>query len=284
MRKYILLSLLLSLSTSNLFANNYLWEIHSKKATVYLLGSIHLAKPEIYPLSSAINEAYESSNKLVVEVNVNNVDQTDLSLKMLLKGGKTLKSVLNDSTYLMYKQELDKIGLHESMYSKMKPWAAMMIIIQQKLAAAGYLAEAGIDQHYLNRAETDKKTVLELESMDIQIDMLEKFDDLGSEYFHYSINELSNSLEQFEDIFVAWKAGDTTKISEVAFADTTNFKGMQNLMDNLLDKRNIGMAEKIDGYLKTDKVYFVIVGSAHMVGNNGLLRLLENKGYKLKQL
>jgi len=50
---------------------NFLWKVQSRSATVYLLGSIHFLKEDIYPLHKAIENAYESSNNLVVEANIN---------------------------------------------------------------------------------------------------------------------------------------------------------------------------------------------------------------------
>ena len=39
------------------------------------------------------------------------------------------------------------------------------------------------------------------------------------------------------------------------------------------------MAGKIDGYLKKPKMpYFVVVGAGHLIGNKGIVRLLERKG------
>ena len=48
--------------------------------------------------------------------------------------------------------------------------------------------------------------------------------------------------------------------------------------------RNIKMSQKIEGFLKSDKVHFVVVGAGHMVGDKGIVSLLKNaKKYKIKQ-
>jgi len=43
------------------------WKVTDEDSTVYLLGSIHLADPTLYPLSKDILKAYEQSDYLVVE-------------------------------------------------------------------------------------------------------------------------------------------------------------------------------------------------------------------------
>jgi uncharacterized protein YbaP (TraB family) len=52
---------------------------------------------------------------------------------------------------------------------------------------------------------------------------------------------------------------------------------------SLFTDRNNDWIPKIENYLRGDKVAFVIVGLAHFYGADGLLELLKNKGYKIKQ-
>ena len=52
----------------SLDAKSLLYKVSSPSSTVYILGSIHLAKPELYPLERAIEEAYNKCDVLVVEL------------------------------------------------------------------------------------------------------------------------------------------------------------------------------------------------------------------------
>ena len=47
-----------------------------------------------------------------------------------------------------------------------------------------------------------------------------------------------------------------------------------------MDERNVGMADKIAGYLQTKGTYFVLVGAAHYVGDNSIIELLERQGIR----
>ena len=44
------------------------------------------------------------------------------------------------------------------------------------------------------------------------------------------------------------------------------------------------MVDKIEGFLENDEIYFVVVGAGHLVGENGIINLLEEKGYITEQL
>jgi uncharacterized protein YbaP (TraB family) len=57
-------------------------------------------------------------------------------------------------------------------------------------------------------------------------------------------------------------------------------------MESLLDKRNVGMTDKIKGYLTDEgkETYFIVVGAAHFVGEKGIVQLLENEGYTVDKV
>jgi uncharacterized protein YbaP (TraB family) len=74
------------LFTSSIYARDavsknqktFLWKVQSKTGTVYVLGSIHLLKKESYPLNEKIENAFDKSNVLVVEANINDIGQIDV--------------------------------------------------------------------------------------------------------------------------------------------------------------------------------------------------------------
>jgi uncharacterized protein YbaP (TraB family) len=44
------------------------------------------------------------------------------------------------------------------------------------------------------------------------------------------------------------------------------------------------MVSEIEEYLKEKETFFVIVGAGHLVGNQGIIRLLKGKGFLVEQL
>jgi uncharacterized protein YbaP (TraB family) len=44
------------------------------------------------------------------------------------------------------------------------------------------------------------------------------------------------------------------------------------------------MVSKIEDFLRAKEPYFVIVGAGHLVGNQGIIEILKEKGYLLEQL
>ena len=62
-----------------------LWRVVSRDSTVYLLGSVHLLKSGSYPLSDAMEKAFEDASKLVLEVNLDSLDSPDAQQMVLAK-------------------------------------------------------------------------------------------------------------------------------------------------------------------------------------------------------
>jgi hypothetical protein len=44
------------------------------------------------------------------------------------------------------------------------------------------------------------------------------------------------------------------------------------------------MMEKIEAYLASGETHFIAVGSLHLIGPRGLVNLLSQKGYSVRQL
>ena len=67
-RQWLLSALLFVFGTQAAIAQSpvFLWKITSNAGEVYLLGSIHLAKPDMYPLDARIEEAFRASDNVVV--------------------------------------------------------------------------------------------------------------------------------------------------------------------------------------------------------------------------
>ena len=63
----------------------FLWKAQSGASTVYILGSIHLLKKESYPLSPKIETAFDRSDTLVVEANVQ--DQSKMNTQAIMEKG-----------------------------------------------------------------------------------------------------------------------------------------------------------------------------------------------------
>jgi uncharacterized protein YbaP (TraB family) len=91
-------------------------------------------------------------------------------------------------------------------------------------------------------------------------------------------------LGQIDGIFEAWQAGDGAAIAQLAIAGEDDPEELQVIDEFMLDRRNRAMVERIEELLAVHESLFVVVGAAHLVGEQGLVELFEQRGYVLTQL
>jgi uncharacterized protein YbaP (TraB family) len=269
-------------------SKSFLWKIETQKAIVYMLGSIHIANNELYPLDKRIEDAFKACDTLVVEINVNDIDPLTVQEEFLAKGtysnGQTLQGNISDETFQQAKKKVEDFGLDIEKMSDYKPWFLGFNIAILELSKLGFDFDQGIDQHFLNKAEANKE-ILDLETVDYQLSLFDGLSNKQQELFLISTLVEADILEkEINNMFSAWKKGDVkamVAISQKALKENPVLLPIYNM---LFYKRNEEMASKIEGLLSSGGNYFVIVGAGHLIGQKGIIEILEKEGYSVWQL
>lgn len=264
----------------------FLWRIQSGKATAYLLGSIHVAKATMYPLDAQIERAFSNSNVLVVEADASPEKAMAVAMKMMGRAGYPLDDSLDKhiskETFDAVVARMSKDGMPAAQVKMLKPWFLASMMVLTELQKLGINPQNGLDLHFL--ASANGKPIIELESAESQIDLLDGFTDKQQEEFlEYTLKDMDSLAKNVNEIIDAWGAGDTRKIENYLFESSKDSPEMKTLLVKLFDERNAKMAVKIEELLKTDKTYFIVVGAGHLVGKNGLLQLL-GKDHRVEQM
>lgn len=264
-------------------SRGFLWKTEHGGNTVYLLGSIHIANEAMYPLSQAIDDGFKQADYLVVEADVTKATTPEAQQKVMelstYSDGTTLKDHIDPELYADLNEILVKNGMQAGALDAFKPWSVASTLEYLKAMTAGYEAGIGIDMYFLQQAIAGNLPILELESIDFQLNMMNGFSpDLQETLLWTSVygfnDENWNALEEMSTI---WTEGDEEELLEL----TESFYFDEEYAKAMLTDRNVAMADKIDGYLqdKDGKTYFVVVGAGHMLGGEGIVPLLEKKGY-----
>ncbi|PYP87547.1 MAG: hypothetical protein DMG65_17385 [Candidatus Angelobacter sp. Gp1-AA117] len=261
-----------------------LWKASSPTNTVYLLGSIHAGKKDMYPLPQAIESAFAASRVLAVEFNIKNIDQ--MALLPLIQqygmypGDDTLFKHVPQATADALNDFGKKHPLFAMALPRMKPWLAALTVVQSALQEAGDDPSMGIDFHFLDEAKTQR--IEELESADFQIKLLASAtEEEQMEMLKSTLKHAATALDSFSKLQNAYLAGDAETMLKLIHEEE---EGPKSLMKKLLDDRNLTMAEHVDGFLKGKEPCFVVVGAGHIIGDKGIVKLLQDKGYKVEMV
>ncbi|HXX80486.1 MAG TPA: TraB/GumN family protein [Thermodesulfovibrionales bacterium] len=264
----------------------FLWKVDSKSATVYVLGSLHVLKREMYPLPEKIENAFSKSDVLVVEANINELSPEGILGMIggaLYMGNEGLEGHLSKDTYELAKTRLNRFGMPIELFDKSKPWFLALMITALEMQRLGFDPEYGIDTHFLKKAE-GRKRIMELESVAYQINLLSTLSDGEQELFLlYSLRDLDILAREMDTLTKAWSTGDTDALESVVSRGAQEDPRIITIYEKLVYERNMTMASRIEGFLRAGGRYFVVVGAGHLVGKKGIIELLKKKGYPMEQ-
>ena len=266
----------------------FLWEAVGEKGKAYLLGSIHLAREDLYPLDEVIESTFARSEALVVEVDLNQLNEGALQLRALGAGiygdGRSLESELSSDALAKLQSFLEERGVPFGPFSIMKPWLAAMSVTAMETLRLGYKPEFGIDKHFLDQAERDGKPVSALETADFQIRLLSEFsEELQLLFLSETLDDIARIPDVVDELVTAWKRGDAKTIENVLLEAAGDAR-LKPLYDKLFYRRNVDMASKIADLLDSGGSWFVVVGAGHLVGDEGIIRLLSDRQFEIKQV
>jgi uncharacterized protein YbaP (TraB family) len=175
-----------------------------------------------------------------------------------------------------------ELGLPIEPLKRFKPWMLALTLVQMEWQKAGFDASLGLDRHFYDRARVEGKRIEGFETVEYQVSL---FDGMTMEE---QDRMLADSLEDVEQARInvfkltdAWKAGDVRALEQIVVAD---LKDDPLLYQRLLVDRNRNWLPKIETLFTRTGRAFVVVGAAHLIGPDGLLSMLQAKGYTVEQL
>lgn len=277
----LLLWLLLPL---NAFADPAFYRISKGNEQHWLLGSIHAGKPSLYPLPDPVERAWQQSHALVMEVDMTHISQAqwqEMGAITRLVDGKTLKDHLPIDLYRRTLIAAGQNGLTEAMLAPLRPWFAAITLTQAALERTGYRGEFGVDQHFAKRANDGGKPIVGLETLLEQLGYLASVGDNQTLMLESTLDELPELEKGFAEVMAAWQNGDQATLINLLKEEMAPPKLQAWLEQTLLAERNRNWVKKWPGLPNES---FIVVGALHLYGEQGLLALLEQQGWRITPL
>lgn len=280
-----LLSLLLWLLLPlNAFADPAFYRISKGNEQHWLLGSIHAGKLSLYPLPDPVERAWQQSRALVMEVDMTHISQAqwqEMGAITRLVDGKTLKDHLPMDLYRRTLIAAGQNGLTEAMLAPLRPWFAAITLTQAALERTGYRGEFGVDQHFAKRANDGGKPIVGLETLLEQLGYLASVGDNQTLMLESTLDELPELEKGFTEVMAAWQNGDQATLINLLKEEMAPPKLQAWLEQTLLAERNRNWVKKWPGLPNES---FIVVGALHLYGEQGLLALLEQQGWRITPL
>lgn len=281
----------------------FLWKLKNNKTTLYLAGSIHALKPSL-ELPPSYFAAFEEATTLVLEL-----DQSSLTPEQqravvqrfaLLPPDVSLRDLLAPNDHRMTSEYLKNLGIDVTAAERIRP---SMLLLQAGLLeyqSIGYLAQYGVEQRFQD--QLGNRELMGLETLEEQLEAATALPlELQAELLVETIQNAGSTSEQISALVHAWLSGNERYLHQQVESNTQSF-ATQKWLEDLLTRRNIVMADGIEALLgregnegTTDQprqplpfndaqTFFILVGVAHLVGENSVIDLLARRGFAAQQL
>jgi uncharacterized protein YbaP (TraB family) len=286
MKKFLLFVAAL-LIADTLAAQSAVWKVTNGANTLYLGGSVHALRQSDLPPPKEYDAAYKAADIMVFEADMMSMFDPDAAMRImqlsLIGANKTIKSMLSESTYKRLEAKCAQMGMPAPYMMGFKPFMLISMMEVSELGKIGFDASGGLDMYYIMRAGSEGKKMDFLESPEYQMTTAIDIDPKNVDDF------ISKSLDDLD----AHKSQKMTP-KMVDELKSGTWETIEKEMDDLKRRypyiykplfldRNAKWLIKIDQYLNTKESEFIIVGYAHLVGQDGLLESLKRKGYKVEQ-
>jgi len=265
---------------------------------IYLFGSIHLANTKEFTFPKYLIDAYNNSHYLACEFDTvayekDTERQTQDVLKMLYEDGSTINEHLNSETYEKLVNFLKEKKLYSSLYDVYKPYFFESLITLALANDSNIKSNSGIDDYFLKKAKKDSKTILEVETSDFQTDLLLSFSDsLYEIMINDAIDNYDDEVKSLNELYEAWKEGNPDTLENLSNDDIEikdeytkeQIDLINDYNEKIITNRNTTMTDKLIEYFNSNYDVFYMVGAFHLIGDTGIAKQLENKGFTVKQI
>lgn len=287
MKKVLLTIVILAVCTSGLEAESMVWRVEKGGEVVYIGGTIHLLRHSDYPLPDAFDEAFIKSDVVVLEADVGGMSDPEVQGKLMAGAmytdGKTLEDVLSEEAYSALAAYCAEAGMPVEALAQFKPAMVMLSLLGLELQKLGISTDYGIDVYYYNRAIDEGKDMIYLETIDEQIDyVLSMGAGQEDEFILHSISDMEELPETMEELIRCWREGDDGRMYEHFIGELK--KDFPELYGTLIIERNENWMPEIEALFATEETELVLVGTAHLVGDGGIISTLEHRGYTVEKL
>jgi uncharacterized protein YbaP (TraB family) len=274
-----------------------LWKATNGDNVLYLLGTIHVDRGNIYPYSKGLSDVITQVDAAYFEVDL--LDEEGLlefSKLQRYSDGTTLKDHISPELYEIVVAVLGDLGLTEAQAASYKPWAlastfSNLALEKTDRETAG--SSVAIDLYVYQKALVSGAIIGEVEGYVFQGELL---DSLSQEYqeaylagnlfsYLYGLEneEPSAAVSSVDEMLKMWSKRDAVAF-EAYSAKEDQLASGDELSILLFEKRDQNMIAFADNLLcqEGEKMQILVVGAGHMVGESGIVNGLKKLGYEVE--
>jgi uncharacterized protein YbaP (TraB family) len=264
------------------FDSGLLWKVERAGVkSSYLFGTMHSDDPRVVQLPKPVQRAFDQAQSVTLEVVLDPRALLAMTSALLMTDGNTLESLIGRKLYERSLEVMRSRGIPEILLANMKPWAVAVTL----MTPAGNTGVV-LDHVLYQDAVAAGKKVHGLETVAEQMGL---FDDLPLTdqitLLKDTLDNLHTIAHLLDDIQAAYLDRDLKRLLELNEASMRDSDPQlaETFKRKIIVERNHRMAERMQSALGEGQ-QFIAVGALHLAGEEGLLKLLTERGYRLSRV
>jgi uncharacterized protein YbaP (TraB family) len=283
MKKIVLFLFVLAFFQSEA-QQSLIWEISGNGLTKksYLMGTLKFIGEKEFYLPKKTTELIKQAEIFAIEDEVDHHAQHELNTALHFPKGQSLADVMSPEDYKSVREIFEKefkinSATFDKKYSHIKPLPLSIIMTRLSLGEKVKF----YDIELLLIAKKHDVTAYSLEPIEREAEALNAFnmDDQVKALVH-SVNNFATQKAEFKKLMADYRTADLQEIFDYTLHPLEN---NARFVEEFYYKRNEEWLPKIEKMMNED-ASFIALGISHLEGDRGILKLLEQKGYKLTEL
>ena len=243
----------------------------------YLYGTVHITCDA--SLDANIQKAMDDTSQLVLELDMDDPNmQAGMMQGMLMKDGKTIKSMATEEEYNMLSAFLkDQLGMPLDMLNTIKPFMVNAMLYPKMLDCPVQSFESEL----LKVTKTQNEETLGLETVQEQLEVFDAipYEDQLKDLLKAAKDNLKFDKAFFNKMLEVYDNKDLNGLMEIM--NDENYITSSKHADKLINDRNKNWIPKIEDFAKQQPTFFG-VGAGHLGGKSGVIKLLRKAGYTVE--
>ena len=288
------LTLLLVIATTLGAQAQLLWKVSGNglDKPSYLFGTYHLASLGIKDSIAALPQVQQDVQQVYGEVIMADMMKPETLMKMqqqmMLPADTTLRGLFTPEEFTVVTQAVTEyLKVDIALLDRMKPAALFqqLTVLFYLKHTPGYNPQEQLDASFQQEATKAGKKVGGLETVQSQMDILfNKPLRRQAEDLYCFLSNPAKAERQAKELIAAYAVQDLdTIIRLMEEKEGTKCDPTPEEMAQLLYNRNHNWVDQMPDIMQAAPTLFVI-GAGHLPGEQGLVKLLQEKGYTVEPL
>lgn len=258
---------------------------------MHLFGTLHVGLPEFYPLEPRLADALEQASTLALEIDPLQ-PPGELQRAVREHGMLESGSAGYEGMDAEHRTQLDKLiaqgGIDAGRALRFKPVLLATLLTMAEYTKQGFKSELSSEAWLAGQARAQGARVLELESLDRQLALLDRLDEPDRWRF---LDEMMTAIasgaqhREARAMVQAWGSADREALDAIAARCELDASVSGSFVTRvLLKERNADLAGSLLDLLRQEPRTFAAVGVLHLLGSGSVPALLREQGVQVERI